>query len=150
MLFLWSNQLLKKKIRNTIRVLTICIQIRTDALSVLIWVQSVCKSYGHFNYLLEYKTESVRIKAYFSLYTPLLPLICNTFQFMLFLSSKSASSKNSFRNTIRVQTICIQIRTDALSVLIWVQSVCKSYQPTTKVEIFKPACTAIVWGYRRP
>ena len=31
------------------------------------------------------------------------------------------------------QTVWIQIRTDILSVLIWVQTVCKCYQQTTKV-----------------
>ena len=31
------------------------------------------------------------------------------------------------------QTVWIQIRTDILSVLIWVQNVCKGYQKTTKV-----------------
>ena len=30
------------------------------------------------------------------------------------------------------QTVWIQIRTDALSVLIWVKTVCKGYQQTTK------------------
>ena len=31
------------------------------------------------------------------------------------------------------QTICIQIRTDVMSVLIWIQMVCKRYQETTLV-----------------
>ena len=35
------------------------------------------------------------------------------------------------------QTIWIQIRTDILSVLIWVQTVCKGYQPMTKVPASK-------------
>ena len=50
------------------------------------------------------------------------------------------------RNTIRVQTICIQIRTDALSVLIWIQSVCKSYQSTTKVEILNLHVQLSFWA----
>ena len=33
------------------------------------------------------------------------------------------------------QTVWIQIRTDILSVLIWVQAVCKGYQKTTKVDV---------------
>ena len=32
------------------------------------------------------------------------------------------------------QTVCIQIRPDVLSGLIWVQTVCKSYQQTTLVN----------------
>ena len=35
------------------------------------------------------------------------------------------------------QMVCIQIRTDILSVLIWVQTVCKGYQQTTKVTASK-------------
>ena len=35
------------------------------------------------------------------------------------------------------QTVLIQIRTDILSVLIWVQTVCKGYQQTTKVATSK-------------
>ena len=42
--------------------------------------------------------------------------------------------KKAFRNTIRdSQTVWIQIRTDILSVLIWVQTVCKGYQQTTQI-----------------
>ena len=35
------------------------------------------------------------------------------------------------------QTVLIQIRADILSVLIWVQNVCKGYQQTTKVAASK-------------
>ena len=48
-----------------------------------------------------------------------------TFQNVLF-------SKTSFRNTINVQTVWIQIRTDNLPVLIWVLTFCEDYQQTTK------------------
>ena len=42
-------------------------------------------------------------------------------------------SKNTFRNTrSECQTVWNQIRTDILSVLICVQTVCKDYQQTTK------------------
>ena len=50
--------------------------------------------------------------------------------------SKSTFSKISFTNTIRdseCQTVWIQIRTNIMLVLIWVQTVCKVYQQTTKV-----------------
>ena len=50
-------------------------------------------------------------------------------------------SKHAFRNTIRVSNSLIQIRTNVLLVLIWVQTICKGYQQTTKSiackEIFK-------------
>ena len=43
--------------------------------------------------------------------------------------SKSIVSKNYFRNTMRVsKTVWIQIRTDVLSGLVSVQTVCKGYQ----------------------
>ena len=46
------------------------------------------------------------------------------------------------------QTVCIQIRTDRASVLIWVQTVCKDYQQTTKVttssERVYSACLVIL------
>ena len=55
--------------------------------------------------------------------------------------------KNSFfkkqylsRKISECQTAWNQIRTDVLSVLIWVQTVCKGYQQTTKVA----ACRQIV------
>ena len=35
------------------------------------------------------------------------------------------------------QMVWIQIRTDSLSVLIWVQTVCNGYQQTTKVATSK-------------
>ena len=49
------------------------------------------------------------------------------------LVSKLTSLKNSFRNTISVSTTWNQIRTDMLSILTWVQAVCKGYQHRTKV-----------------
>ena len=64
----------------------------------------------------------------------------------MFLSSadffpKSTVSKNSFRNTIRVSNSLDLdqarhfVRPDILSGLIWVQTVCKVYQPMTLVGI---------------
>ena len=47
------------------------------------------------------------------------------FQNQLFLKILSGTSE--------CQTVWIQIRTDILSVLLWVQTVCKGYQQTTKV-----------------
>ena len=56
---------------------------------------------------------------------------------MLWLSSADFISKlffpkKSSRNTFRVLS-GVQIRTDVLLVLIWVQTVCKGYQQATKV-----------------
>ena len=41
--------------------------------------------------------------------------------------------KKIFREYNQCQTVWIQIRTDALSVLIWGQTVCKGYQQTAKM-----------------
>ena len=56
--------------------------------------------------------------------------------FMLLLSADFLK-KNISKTLSECQTAWIQIRTDILSVLIWVQAVCKSYQQTTKVSISK-------------
>ena len=48
--------------------------------------------------------------------------------------------KKYFRNTITLsecQTVWIQIKTNILSVMIWVQTVCKGYQQRTKVAASK-------------
>ena len=45
--------------------------------------------------------------------------------------SRSTFMKNSFKNHSECQTVWIQIRPDVASGLIWVQTVCKSYQQTT-------------------
>ena len=41
--------------------------------------------------------------------------------------------KKLFQEQYQCQTVWIQIRTDILSVLIWVQTVCIGYQHMTKV-----------------
>ena len=41
--------------------------------------------------------------------------------------------KKYFRNTIRVATVSIQIRSYVLSGLIWFLTICKSYQQTALV-----------------
>ena len=51
--------------------------------------------------------------------------------FFVFFFSKSTLSKHSFRNTIRVSTVWIQIRPDKMSGLIWVQTVCNGYKQRT-------------------
>ena len=57
---------------------------------------------------------------------------------MLFLSSADFFQNEGFQEILsgiqsECQTVWIQIRTDILSVLIWVQTVCKGYQQMTKV-----------------
>ena len=56
---------------------------------------------------------------------------------------------NTFRNTIRVSNIWIQIRTDVLSVLIWIQTVCKGYQQKTKVAASKERVNVIRTANKR-
>ena len=69
--------------------------------------------------------------------------------FMLVLSSayffqNELFQKKSFRNAIRCQTVLIQIRTDVLSVLIWITTVCKGHhQQTTKVAASKLGVRAL-------
>ena len=53
--------------------------------------------------------------------------------FCLFFLSKLFFWENSFRNTIKCQTVWIQIRPDVWSIMIWVQAVCKVYQQKTLV-----------------
>ena len=59
--------------------------------------------------------------------------------------------KNAIRNTIHEsQTVWIQIRTNILSVLIWVQTVFKGYQQTTQITSSKEGVNLheqfITWG----
>ena len=62
--------------------------------------------------------------------------------FILLLSSADFFQHSIFPKIIsgtlsECQTVWIQIRTDATSVLIWIQTVCKCYQQTTKVAASK-------------
>ena len=62
----------------------------------------------------------------------------NTFMSSADFFPKSTFSINFYRNPIRRwQTVCIQFRTDVLSVLTRVQTVCKDYQQATKVAAGK-------------
>ena len=70
-----------------------------------------------------------------------------TFVLLYFLSSADFFQNQLFQKFLsgtqsECQTVWNQIRTDVLSVLIWVQIVCKGYHQTTKVvaskERFKP------------
>ena len=56
---------------------------------------------------------------------------------MLLLPSADLSFKSFFQKQNQCQTVWIQIRTYILSVLIWVQTICKGYQQTTKVTLSK-------------
>ena len=61
---------------------------------------------------------------------------------MLLLSSADIFQTQPFQKILsgiqsEFQTVWIQIRTDILSVLIWVQTVCKGCQQTTKVAAGK-------------
>ena len=47
------------------------------------------------------------------------------FHQLLLSSADSFFKINSFRSTIRVQTVWIQIKTDGTSVLIWIRTVCR-------------------------
>ena len=49
------------------------------------------------------------------------------------------SQKNVSGTLSECQTVWLQIRTDVLSVLIWVQTVCKGYQQMTKSMLSRKA-----------
>ena len=53
------------------------------------------------------------------------------------LSADNKILKKNFQKLYQGQTIWIQIRTDILSVLIWVQTVFKGYQQMTKATTSK-------------
>ena len=62
--------------------------------------------------------------------------------FMLLLSSADFFQNKLFQNILsgtlsECQIVWIQIRTDRMSVLIWVQTVCKGYQQTIEVAASK-------------
>ena len=57
--------------------------------------------------------------------------LLNFFNINFFKQKKYSGTLSEF------QTVRIQIKTDVLSVLIWVQTVCKGYQQTTKVHLAK-------------
>ena len=57
-------------------------------------------------------------------------VVCGLFQNSLFQEVLSGTPSEC-------QMVWIQIRTDIVSVLIWVQTVCKGYQQTTKVAVNK-------------
>ena len=54
----------------------------------------------------------------------------------LLIFFKSTFLKNSFRNTIRVSDNLVPDQARHLSVLIWVQTVCKGYQQTKQLSGF--------------
>ena len=61
----------------------------------------------------------------------------NTFVVICWLFSKYFFQKHLSGTLSECQTVCIQIRTHVLLVLIWEQTVCKGYQQTTKVAANK-------------
>ena len=55
-----------------------------------------------------------------------------SFFFCRLLTFSKLTLKNLLETLSECQTVWIQIRTDVLSVLIWVQTVCKGYQQATR------------------
>ena len=68
---------------------------------------------------------TVRMTLTFCMYVNFSCFYCSLLSFQNKLSMSGTPSED--------QMIWIQIRTDILSVLIWVQTVCKGYQQMTKV-----------------
>ena len=90
-------------------------KIRTDIMSVLIWVQSICKGYQQMTKVAASKERVNPLHVWYYLSTA-------------FLLKNYIFAKNSIRNVISVKQFWIQIRLDVLSGLIWIQTVCKGYQ----------------------
>ena len=68
---------------------------------------------------------------------------------MLFLSSADFFQSLLFQKILsgtlsECGTVWIQIRSDSLLVLIWVQTICKGYQQTTKVAASKERVNQLV------
>ena len=62
-------------------------------------------------------------------------MLHNFSSFLLSSADFFKKNKNILSGTLsECQMVWIQIRTNILSVLIWVQTVCKDYQHTTKVS----------------
>ena len=57
--------------------------------------------------------------------------------FQNYIFEKKCSGTLSECITVWIQIWTIKIRTDVLSVLIWIQTVCKGYQQTIKVAASK-------------
>ena len=62
---------------------------------------------------------------------------CFYYQLLNFFQNDFPLFKKFFQEQYQSQTVWIQIRTDILSVLIWVQTVCIGYQHMTKVTANK-------------
>ena len=74
-----------------------------------------------------------RIKAHFTLC-----MLSNLLCFCCLLTFLKNNFQKIISGTLSAcQTFLIHIRTDVLSVLIWVQTVCKDYQLTTKIAAIK-------------
>ena len=63
------------------------------------------------------------------------------------MASFLCSFREIFQESHLCQTVCIQIRPDSLSGLIWVQTVCKGYQLTTKVATRGRICDQRMTSY---
>ena len=64
---------------------------------------------------------------------------------LLIFFSKFTFSKKKIPGALsECQTVWIQIRTNILSVLIWVQTVCKGYQQTTKLTASKEGVKGVI------
>ena len=137
---LFQNLLFEKILSKTLS--TVWIQMRTDRKSVLIWVKTVCKGYQlTTNVAQTHKLNPSEIKFVWGLLKKINILThCMLGNFSCFCCCLLTSFKIIFFEKIlsgtlsECQTVWTQIRTDILSVLIWVQTVCKGYQQTTKAS----------------
>ena len=88
----------------------------TQNICLKLWVRKYFQFYGDFFFLNQY----LRLFACWAFFHALV-VVCSLF-------SKLTFSRNSFRNAIRVSN---SLNPEHEDVLIWVQTVCKDYQPMT-------------------
>ena len=137
LLTFFQNQLFQNILSGTLsECQTVWIQIRTDILSVLIWVWTVCKCYQQMTKV----ATSKEIVFWFGLcaaYMMQVRWVLTLWRlgiFAFFLSSAELFlkltfwKKKIFQGCHQCQSVWTQIRPDISSGLIWVQTVCKGYQ----------------------
>ena len=123
----WSGSKLFAKIISRQMVI---IHIRINVMLVLIWIQTVCKCYQQTNSLDPHQDQC-------SVSSDLDPNCLQRLSADKWFRSTSGSMlcrfwsrSKLFAKVVSRQMVSIHIRTNVLSVLIWIQTVCKGYQQT--------------------
>ena len=98
-------------------------------LSVIIWGQTVYKGYQQTTL----GGKKLKSNFHYRIQIANFLILCMLYNFSCFVCLFSNSlDPDQDRHYVCPKTVWIQIRTDIMSVLIWVKTVCKCYQQTTK------------------